>query len=45
MFERITGDDFHDGDVGPREEADQPHQADDGVLGGHQRRQTVRVKS
>lgn len=45
MFEGVAGDDFHDGDVSSCEEADQPHQADHNVLQGHQRRQTLRVKS
>lgn len=45
MFVYVTGDDLLDGDVSSREEADQPHQADDDVLDGHQRRQAFCVKS
>lgn len=44
MIEPVTGDDFHDGNVGSCEEADQPHQADDDVLDGHQWRQALGVK-
>lgn len=40
----VAGDDLLDGDVGSREEADQPHQADDDVLDGHQRRQALGVE-
>lgn len=32
MFESVTGDDLLDGDIGSREEADQPNQADNAVL-------------
>lgn len=44
VFEYVAGDDFHDGDVGSREEADQPNQADYYVLSGHKRRQALGVK-
>lgn len=45
VFHNVTGDDFHDGDVGSCEEADQSHQTDDDIPDSYHRRQTLRVKS
>lgn len=44
MFECVSGNDFHNGDVSPCEETDEPHCADDEVLDGHQRRLTLCVE-
>lgn len=45
MFQRVARHDLLHGDVRPRQEPDQPDQADRHVLGGHRRRQrALRVK-
>lgn len=44
VFLRVAEDDLHHGDVRPREEADEPHHADDHILGRHQRRQALCVE-
>ena len=44
MFERITGDNLLDGDVGSCQEPHNSNQADDDVLERRKRRQALRVK-
>lgn len=41
----VAGNDLHDGNVGPRDEANQPHQADDEVLDFHRQRQALAVEN
>lgn len=43
-FVCVAGDDLLDGDVGSRHEPHQPNQADQDILGGHQRRHALSVK-
>ena len=44
VFERITGDNLLDGDVGSCQEPHNSNQADDDVLERRKRRQALRVK-